>query len=337
MDAPATQVRTIEELRDLSREPGSARRFSSLTGEPLLLLRSRAGVLDRADKMRLRRWLRALPCPALAISGRGSDPEVDRACDVVLARPDDAEDLVGNVRRNPIAAATLVQVLRATESLPVEDALTAESLAYATLQSGAEHRRWLRAPRPAAPAPRDAGPAVRVSREGDRLVLELNRPGNRNAMSVELRDALNEAFELVLADASIRSVRLSGRGKCFSVGGDLAEFGAVPDPALGHAIRSIALPARLLARCAERVECRVHSACIGAGIELPAFARRVVAAKNAFFHLPELSMGLIPGAGGTVSIPRRIGRQRAAWLVLSGERINARLALEWGLVDAIET
>ena len=72
---------------------------------------------------------------------------------------------------------------------------------------------------------------------------------------------------------------------------------------------------------------------MGAGIELPAFARRVVAAEDAFFQLPELSLGLIPGAGGTVSIPRRIGRQRTARLALSGERLDAATALEWGLVD----
>ncbi len=130
-------------------------------------------------------------------------------------------------------------------------------------------------------------------------------------------------------------MRLTGRGRCFSTGGDLSEFGTVPDPALGHAVRSLALPARLLAQCARRVTVHVHSACIGAGIELPAFARRVTASSNAFFQLPELKFGLIPGAGGTVSLPRRIGRQRTAWLVLSGSKINARTARDWGLVDAI--
>jgi enoyl-CoA hydratase/carnithine racemase len=62
----------------------------------------------------------------------------------------------------------------------------------------------------------------------------------------------------------------------------------------------------------------------------------VSAAPDAFFELPELAMGLVPGAGGTASLPRRIGRQRTAWLALSGERIDARTALRWGLVDAIE-
>jgi enoyl-CoA hydratase/carnithine racemase len=80
----------------------------------------------------------------------------------------------------------------------------------------------------------------------------------------------------------------------------------------------------------------VHGACIGAGIELPAFCGRVTARADARFQLPEVGMGLIPGAGGTVSLPRRIGRQRAAWLALTGERVDAETARRWGLIDAIE-
>jgi enoyl-CoA hydratase/carnithine racemase len=83
------------------------------------------------------------------------------------------------------------------------------------------------------------------------------------------------------------------------------------------------------------VEAHVHGACVGAGVELPAFARRVVAAPDTWFQLPEVGMGLVPGAGGTASLPRRIGRQRTAWLALTGVRLPAATALEWGLVDAI--
>jgi enoyl-CoA hydratase/carnithine racemase len=84
-----------------------------------------------------------------------------------------------------------------------------------------------------------------------------------------------------------------------------------------------------------RVSVRVHGACVGAGIELPAFAGQVIAAPDAVFGLPEVAMGLIPGAGGTVSIPRRIGRWRTAWMAVTGRQIGARTALEWGLVDAL--
>jgi enoyl-CoA hydratase/carnithine racemase len=78
-----------------------------------------------------------------------------------------------------------------------------------------------------------------------------------------------------------------------------------------------------------------HGACVGAGVELAAFAGHVKATPDAFFQLPEVSMGLIPGAGGTVSITRRIGRQRTAWMALTGGRVDAATALEWGLIDDI--
>jgi enoyl-CoA hydratase/carnithine racemase len=91
----------------------------------------------------------------------------------------------------------------------------------------------------------------------------------------------------------------------------------------------------LLADCADRLRFEVHGACVGAGAELPAFAARVEAAQDAYFQLPEVGMGLIPGAGGTVSLPRRIGRQRTARFALTGERIDAATAQRWGLVDAL--
>jgi enoyl-CoA hydratase/carnithine racemase len=68
---------------------------------------------------------------------------------------------------------------------------------------------------------------------------------------------------------------------------------------------------------------------------LPAFASHVSAAPGATFCLPEVGMGLIPGAGGTAGIPRRIGRHRTAWLALTGTRLDAATALDWGLVDEL--
>jgi len=88
-------------------------------------------------------------------------------------------------------------------------------------------------------------------------------------------------------------------------------------------------------RCADRTEFRVHGACIGAGVELAAFAHRVVADPGTEFRLPEVGMGLVPGAGGTVSIPRRIGRHRTAFLGIGGSALSATTAADWGLVDAL--
>ena len=166
--------------------------------------------------------------------------------------------------------------------------------------------------------------------------ITLNRPHKRNAYSAGLRDALCEALALAVADDSIASVQLEGAGPCFSAGGDLDEFGEARDAGIAHASRMTRGAGALLHRLRHRVTARLHGACIGAGIELPAFANRVIAREDAFFQLPEVGMGLIPGAGGTASILPRIGRQRLAYMALSGARIDAATAHEWGLVDAIE-
>lgn len=86
------------------------------------------------------------------------------------------------------------------------------------------------------------------------------------------------------------------------------------DPAVAHRIRLRRSAGRAVAEVADRLTAYVHGACVGAGVELTAFAARVVADPGTTFWLPELAMGLVPGAGATVSIPRRIGRQRTALL-----------------------
>jgi enoyl-CoA hydratase/carnithine racemase len=92
----------------------------------------------------------------------------------------------------------------------------------------------------------------------------------------------------------------------------------------------------LLHQLSARTTAHLHGACLGAGIELPAFARRVIAAEDTRFALPELGLGLVPGAGGTVSLTRRIGRWRTAYLALTGLSLTAQEALRWGLIDAIQ-
>ena len=163
----------------------------------------------------------------------------------------------------------------------------------------------------------------------------LNSPETRNSLSVAMRDALTNAFKLVAMDESITSVQVSGNGPCFSAGGDLGEFGLLVDPAEAHKVRMLRMPARYLAAHATRYHFRLHGACVGAGIELPAFAGHLTATAETFFQLPELDMGLIPGAGGCVSIPRRIGRQRTAYMAVLNKKIPAEEALAWGLVDAV--
>jgi enoyl-CoA hydratase/carnithine racemase len=246
-----------------------------------------------------------------------------------------ASALYAAATAHPHAVTVLARLLRWTGGLAVPAALDAESLAYSTLLGGAEFRRWLdsRGPRPA--PPRAAAEPVLVQRSGDELRITLNRPERRNAYGREVRDALVAALQLAEWDTSIGRVVLDGAGPAFCSGGDLDEFGTTPDLVTAHLVRTRGGAALPLSRIAERVEVRLHGACVGAGIELPAFAGRVVAAPDTRIRLPELAMGVIPGAGGTVSISHRIGRWRTLYLALSGQEVDAPTALAWGLIDEI--
>lgn len=82
---------------------------------------------------------------------------------------------------------------------------------------------------------------------------------------------------------------------------------------------------------------KVHGEVLGSGLEMAPFCELVVCSPETVLGLPELRLGLIPGAGGTGSVTRRIGRWRTAYLILSGQTIDAETALRWGLVDAIES
>jgi hypothetical protein len=304
----------------------------------VVALDSVAGVANAEAIAATEAILAALPCPTVALASDDSGSILsslrDRF-DVVVSSRAELEPVLEATRRTPLAAMALVQLLRQGSQLDVHQGLIAESLVYSTLQSGPEFGEWLSG-RPAIPEPRpNPEPAVLVRRREARIELTLNRPERRNAFSAEMRDALVEGLRAIVSDPSITEVVLRGAGPSFCSGGDLHEFGTLPDPATAHGIRSTRNPGSLLARCADRVRAELHGACAGAGIELPAFARHVVAAQDAVFQLPEVAMGLIPGAGGTVSIPRRVGRQRAAFLALSGRRLDVPTAHRWGLVDEI--
>jgi enoyl-CoA hydratase/carnithine racemase len=237
------------------------------------------------------------------------------------------------VSEYPIAAKALELLLRAARSLDVDSALVFESATYSTLQAGPEHQAWL-ASRVHHERRDDADPVL-VARDGDTLRLTLNRPHVCNAYNAAMRDALLDALEIPIVDPSIERIHIDGAGDNFCSGGDLDEFGTLADPASAHLLRVERSVGRALHHLRGRTTFVVHGACIGAGVELPAFADRVIAAPNTTFALPEISMGLVPGAGGTVSIPRRIGLDRFESWALAGTMIDAPTALAWGLVDEI--
>lgn len=260
------------------------------------------------------------PAPWVGLTPAGVDQAVALLSDAVAA--------------HPLAATVLAQVLRCGEGQTFEQALLLESLAYSTLQGGAECRSW-RSRQPARVARPAATGVVRLERRGDGLQIVLARPEVHNAFGARMRDEFVEAMQLPLLDPSIRRVVVTGEGPSFCSGGDLLEFGTASDPATAHAVRLQHSAALLVHRLAERVEVRVHGACIGAGIEVSAAAGHVSARRDAWFRLPEVGMGLLPGAGGTASIPRRIGRHRACYMALTGANIDTRTALRWKLVDAV--
>jgi len=265
----------------------------------------------------------------LVPTGREDGPE-----QIPVGSPDEAlAGLRATALANPGAATLLAGLLRWSGALSVPAALDAESLAYSTLLGGPEFRNWLTR-RPPRPLPPTVSEPVRAVRNGDELRITLNRPERRNAYGRLLRDALVELLEVAVLDPAVQ-IRIDGAGPVFCAGGDLDEFGTTPDPVTAHLVRTRAGAARWIHALRDRTHVLLHGACVGAGIELPAFAGRVIAEPDTTLQLPEIGMGLIPGAGGTVSIPRRIGRWRTLYLALSGRSLDIDTARSWGLVDEI--
>jgi hypothetical protein len=333
---------TLRDLTDRLSAPDAVEEWSVLNGCHVL-------AIDVDGPGEVPPVLAQLPCLKVAV-GRGK-PAADLHGFDVLLTADSAlasagrwvhvadvdaglAELEKRVAAQPRATVALAALLRSTEQLPVWEGVAAEAATYSMLLGSEAFWAWRDAtPRRPSPPSEPEG-AVVVSRDGDVLRVELNRPAARNAVDETIRDGLVAALELALADPTLRVV-LTGRGSSFSAGGDLNEFGTVKDPALANAVRLTRHPGWAVGRVAAQIEARIHGAAMGSGIEIPAFAGRVVARDDAFFGLPELGMGLVPGAGGTVSVTKRMGRHRTAWLVVSGERIDASTACSWGLVDEV--
>lgn len=345
---------TSTEFREFLVAPDAPERLSPIDGPGCLILDLTASAEQPSEEeyRRIESMLPILPCVTIALGFDinidlgidASDGPADRGprsrslaslCDVRIAGEAALDRLFSGFADTPLAALAFVQLLRGTRPNSIHEGLVAESFVYSTLQAGPEFKRWQSSRRFKRKRGGKREPACRFERDRDRLEITLSSPDKHNAFSRELRDAVCEALQLAIADRSIEDVVFRGEGPSFCSGGDLDEFGSMPDPAQAHAIRTTRSPALLISQLSGRVRCEVHGACLGAGVELPAFTDHVVADENAFFALPEMALGLIPGAGGTVSLPRRIGRQRTAWLGLSGQRIDAQRALEWGLVDEV--
>ena len=302
--------------------PGVLKGTAAVLGIPVVAV----GPLARASEF----WLQH------ATFTLSEDDTDDRRAITVPSIDSAIDELTARVDRWPMAAAVCDDVLRSVDPAgSTESGVVTESLAYSTLQGGPEFVRWL-AERGPARMPDIADP-VQAERDGNTLRVAFNRTQRHNALSTDARAALLEALTVAQLDPSVDEVVLTGNGPSFCSGGDLAEFGTFSDPASAHLARTRYSPALVLdalaARLGQACRAEVHGQVLGSGLEMAAFCGRVIARPDSVFGLPELSLGLIPGAGGTVSVTRRIGRWRTAYLVLSGLTIGVDTAVCWGLAD----
>ncbi|MXY53269.1 MAG: enoyl-CoA hydratase/isomerase family protein [Gammaproteobacteria bacterium] len=335
----------LSELEQRLQDPAQAEALSLFGGCPSIVVEvDEADLAGRESRpSNASRGASSVPvvgpakCPVIGIVNSGADEaDMPALLDVAVPSLEEAERIASAVGESPVAAMTLVGLTRVGEDLTIPDRLITESLAYSALQHGAEFQGWLagRDRKPPAPEPED--PPILIDRQAGELHLLLNRPQKRNAYSGAMRDALCEALSLATQDPTIERIVLAGKGPSFSAGGDLDEFGEATDAGVAHAARTTRSAARLMHSLRDKVEVHLHGACVGAGIELPAFAGHLRATRDAFFMLPEVRFGLIPGAGGTASILSRVGRLNLNYMALTGDRIDAQTALAWGLIDAID-
>jgi len=175
---------------------------------------------------------------------------------------------------------------------------------------------------------------VDVEREGPVARIFLNRPEKANALNSAALEKLREALVGLAPDASLRTVVLGGRGKTFCGGADVGELKSLDAATAGPFVEKIHHVCRTIRELPVPVVARLHGAVIGAGLEIAAACDLRIAAEGTKFAMPEVRLG-IPSVVEAALLPRLMGSGRAAWLVLTGEAIDARRALEWGLIEEI--
>jgi 3-hydroxyacyl-CoA dehydrogenase len=170
--------------------------------------------------------------------------------------------------------------------------------------------------------------SVDLRRENEIAVVTIDNPPV-NALKHEVRAGLAEAFEQLRTDGAIRAVVLACSGRTFSAGADITEFGKPPQPPSLHeviaAIETMPTP----------VVAALHGTALGGGFELALACHFRVALRTARVGLPEVKLGLLPGAGGTQRLPRLVGPEKALRMIVTGEPIGAPEALEGGVIDEI--
>ncbi|WP_213939259.1 3-hydroxyacyl-CoA dehydrogenase NAD-binding domain-containing protein [Pseudomonas sp. dw_612] len=171
-------------------------------------------------------------------------------------------------------------------------------------------------------------PVLHVQQDGDVAVLIIDNPPI-NAASAQVRRELLMAIERVDASDDIRAAVIMGQGRGFIAGSDLREFGQpLQDPQLPEVIAAIEV-------CAKPVVAALHGAALGGGFELALGCDGRIASQACLLGLPEVTLGIIPGAGGTQRLPRLAGMAAAVELICSGRRVSAVDALKSGMIDVV--
>lgn len=164
----------------------------------------------------------------------------------------------------------------------------------------------------------------------------LNRPQVLNRYNVKMRDELFEVLSAIQDDPDVRVVIFKGAGeRAFCVGADLTEFGTAPSPLIARQVRWERDVWGLFASIKQPLIAAIHGYALGSGTEIALFCDIRVASDDAVFGLPEVSLGMIPAAGGSQTLPRMLSRGKALQLLLCCDRIDAQEALRIGLVNKV--
>ncbi len=179
-------------------------------------------------------------------------------------------------------------------------------------------------------------PHVRFERDGDIARVTLNRPERLNAINMAMRDELWGVFTAVHDDPTVRVLLFEGAGdRAFSAGADITEFGTAPSLIEAREARLRRDLWGKLARLPVPAIAAIHGFAYGAGLELSLYCDLCVAADDARFALPEVTLGYIPSAGGTQTAPRHLRRSDAMLMATSGLPLDAQAAFARGLVHEV--
>ncbi len=166
--------------------------------------------------------------------------------------------------------------------------------------------------------------------------ITLNRPQVLNIYNVRMRDELYEILGAVRDDPDVRVAVLKGAGdRAFCAGADLSEFLTAPPPARTRKVRWERDVWGLFLSLSQPVIAALHGYVLGSGIEMALCCDLRIASEDARFGLPEVTLGIIPAAGGSQTLPRTIGRAKSLEMLLTNRWINAREALSAGLVNQV--